>query len=117
MRVVSAESTELFVGPSDAPLQLVRVAVTGCTEPAPIRIHGDGLAGEAAARPGDDVIEVAVAVESPVVGERRTARVHTPDGPSLAFEFTVAEPARPTASSWCARIWRWRAASPSTSSC
>lgn len=92
MRVVSAESTELFVGPSDAPLQLVRVAVTGCTEPAPIRIHGDGLAGEAAARPGDDVIEVAVAVESPVVGERRTARVHTPDGPSLAFEFTVAEP-------------------------
>lgn len=92
MRVVSAESTELFVGPSDAPLQLVRVAVTGCTEPPPIRIHGDGLAGEAAARPGDDVIEVAVAVESPVVGERRTARVHTPDGPSLAFEFTVAEP-------------------------
>lgn len=79
MRVVSAESTELFVGPSDAPLQLVRVAVTGCTEPAPIRIHGDGLAGEAAARPGDDVIEVAVAVESPVVGERRTARVHTPE--------------------------------------
>lgn len=77
MRVVSAESTELFVGPSDAPLQLVRVAVTGCTEPAPIRIHGDGLAGEAAARPGDDVIEVAVAVESPVVGERRT-RGYTP---------------------------------------
>ncbi len=38
MRVVSAESTELFVGPPDAPVQLARVTVEGCT-----RAHSDSL--------------------------------------------------------------------------
>ena len=40
--VTSAESTDLFVGPTDAPLQLVRVVHTGGT--APIVVEGDGLA-------------------------------------------------------------------------
>lgn len=33
MEITSALSTELFVGPPEAPLQLVRVAVAGCAEP------------------------------------------------------------------------------------
>ena len=40
--VTSAESTDLFVGPTDAPLQLVRVVHTGGT--SPIVVEGDGLA-------------------------------------------------------------------------
>ncbi len=52
MQIISAQSTELFVGPPDAPLQLARVTVSGCAEPTPIRIDGDGLSGEAVARPG-----------------------------------------------------------------
>jgi hypothetical protein len=91
MRVISAESTELFVGPPDAPLQLTRVTVSGGTEPTLIRVDGDGLRGEARAGAGRDVIEVPVAVEHPVVGQRRAARVHVA-GRSTPFSFTVAEP-------------------------
>ena len=68
MRVTSAESTELFVGPADAPLQLVRVTVSGVTEPTTVRVDGDGLSGAAV---GQDVIEVPVAVEHPVIGQSR----------------------------------------------
>ena len=75
MQLISAESTELFVGPPDAPLQLARVTVSGVAEPTPIRIDGDGLSGEAVAAPGDEVVEVPVTVDQPVVGQRRAARV------------------------------------------
>jgi alpha-mannosidase len=91
MQLASAESTELFVGPPGVPLQLVRVGVTGCTEPTPVRIEGDGLTGNAVAGAGNEVLEVPVTVERPVVGQHRSARVHAGES-SLAFEFTVAEP-------------------------
>src|ERR1700757_1166899 len=91
MQVMSAESTELFVGPPDAPLQLARVTVSGGTEPTLIRVHGDGLRGEARADVGQDVIEVPVAVEPPVVGQRRAAQVHV-TGTTTPFAFIVAEP-------------------------
>jgi alpha-mannosidase len=91
MRVISADSTELFVGPPDAPLQVARVTVCDCTEPTTIRIDGDGLTGEAVANPGQEVLEVPVAVDHPVVGQRRTARVRA-GAADLPFEFTVAEP-------------------------
>lgn len=91
MQLVSAESTELFVGPSDLPLQLVRVAVDGVAELTPLRIDGDGLRGEAVAVTGDEVVEVPVAVDHPVVGQQRAARVEA-GGSNLAFDFTVAEP-------------------------
>ena len=42
LSVIAAESTGLFIGPADAPLQLVRVTVDGATEPTPIHIGGDG---------------------------------------------------------------------------
>ncbi|MBV9319078.1 MAG: alpha-mannosidase, partial [Mycobacterium sp.] len=90
MRVIGAESTELFVGPRDAPLQLARVYVE-CTEPTLVRVDGDGLAGEALAHPGDRRVEVPVTVDDPVAGGRRPARVHTA-GTITPFMFTVAEP-------------------------
>jgi hypothetical protein len=43
VHVISAEATELFVGPPDAPQQLVRVAYTGSAASMPIRVEGDGL--------------------------------------------------------------------------
>ena len=76
MRVISAQSSELFVGPEDAPLQLVRVTVEGCTKRTRLHIDGDGLRGEAVAEVGQEVVEVPVTVDRPVVGQRRTARVH-----------------------------------------
>ncbi len=91
MQVVSAESTELFVGPPDAPVQLARVAVAGCAEPTPVRVEGDGLRGEALAEAGQEAVEVPVVVSGPVVGERRAARAHA-GGTEAGFEFTVAEP-------------------------
>ncbi|MGV0048837.1 NEW3 domain-containing protein [Mycobacterium colombiense] len=91
MRITKAESTELFVGPPDAPLQLVRVTVSGCAEPAPIRIDGGGVRGRAVAEPGREVVEVAVRVDDAVVGQRRPALAHA-GGHRLPFEFTVAEP-------------------------
>jgi alpha-mannosidase len=92
MRVVSALSAELFVGPPGALLQLAHVTVTGCTRPTLLRIDGDGLGGEAVAEPGRDVVEVPVAVQRPVVGERRAARALADVGHGVPFEFTVAEP-------------------------
>src|ERR1700737_2377103 len=91
MQVISAESTELFVGPPGAPLQVARVTVSGGTEPMLVRVDGDGVSGETLARIGHDVVEVPVAVEHPVVGQRRAAQVHL-DGGKTPFAFTVAEP-------------------------
>src|SRR6201997_1259573 len=91
MRVISAESTELFVGPPDAPLQLARVTLAGVAGPTPVRIDGDGLTGEAVADIGDDLVEVPVTVDRPVVGRRRAARVHA-GRTGTPFEFIVAEP-------------------------
>jgi alpha-mannosidase len=91
MQVISAQSTELFVGPPNAPLQLARVLVTGCTEPTPVRVDGDGLSGEAVAEAGQEVVEVPVTVRRAVVGQRRAARVQA-GGAGTQFEFTVAEP-------------------------
>ena len=89
--VTSAESTDLFVGSPDAPLQLVRVAHSGGT--SPVSVEGDGLTTPEprSAGPGDGVVEVPVEVRDPVPGERRQARVLF-EGASTEFEFTVAEP-------------------------
>ncbi len=92
MQVVSAASTELFVGPPGAPLQLARVTVSGCTDETTIRIDGDGLNGKAVAEPGAEVVEVPVTVDHPIVGQRRSARVRAGALSSLSFEFSVAEP-------------------------
>ena len=61
--VTSAESTDLFVGPPDAPLQIVRVAHTGGT--SPIVVEGDGLATPEppSADPAGGVAEVPVEVQ------------------------------------------------------
>ena len=93
MRVTSAESTELFIGPADAPLQLLRVSYTDCTEPTPIRVEGGGLTTPAPplADPAAGVVDVPVAVDRPVAGQRRTARVVAGDA-DAPFVFTVAEP-------------------------
>jgi alpha-mannosidase len=89
VRVISAESTELFVGPSDAPLQLVRVTYRGGA--AQVRVEGDGLAGQAGVERGDGTVEVPVDVDRPVIGEQRDARVLAGDS-ETPFVFTVAEP-------------------------
>ncbi len=91
MHVISAESTELFTGPPDAPLQLVRVTHTGGA--AEVRVEGDGLTTPtpAIADAAAGTVEVPVAVSRPVVGEQRSARVLTGDA-RTPFVFTVAEP-------------------------
>ncbi|OMC43437.1 NEW3 domain-containing protein [Mycobacterium sp. IS-1264] len=91
MQVISAEPTELFVGPPDAPSQLVRVSLAGVAAPTRVRIDGDGLRGEAVADAGAEFVEVPVTVDRPVVGQRRAARVHA-GGAGTPFEFVVAEP-------------------------
>ena len=93
MHVTSAESTQLFVGPPDAPLQVVRVSYRDCREPTRIRVDGEGLSttDPAPADTGDGVVEVAVRVDRPVTGQRRAARV-VASRAETAFEFAVAEP-------------------------
>jgi alpha-mannosidase len=93
MQMVSACSTELFVGPPDAPVQLARITVTGVGKPTPIRVDGDGLTGKAVVQPGNEVVEVPVTVRRPVVGQRRAARARAGGtGAPFEFEFVVAEP-------------------------
>lgn len=87
MRILDVESTEKFVGPADAPTQLVRVDYRDADVATPLRIDGDGLAGAAVAEPGSGVIEVPVTVANPVPGQQRAAQVN-----GSRFTFTVAEP-------------------------
>jgi alpha-mannosidase len=91
MHVISAESIELFTGPPEAPLQLVRVTHTGGA--GEVRVEGDGLTTPTPAVADADagIVEVPVAVSRPVVGEQRSARVLTGDAPT-PFVFTVAQP-------------------------
>jgi alpha-mannosidase len=88
--VTSAESTDLFVGPPDVPLQVVRVTHTGGT--SQIVVEGDGLTtpGPPRADPAGGVAEVPVVVSHAIPGERRAARVLC-EGTSTDFEFVVAE--------------------------
>ena len=89
MHVTSAESTQLFTGPSQAPQQLVRVTYTDGA--GTVRIEGDGLTGRGKANPGAGNVEVPVMVTDPVPGQVRDARVVAGDS-ITGFAFTVAEP-------------------------
>jgi len=93
IEVFAAESTELFTGSTDEPLQIVRVSYRGCSTPTPVRVEGPGLQtiGESTAQPGGASLEVAVRVAGPVAEQRRRARAVA--GESVVdFDFTVAEP-------------------------
>ena len=93
MRVTSAESTELFTGPADHPLQVVRVSYRFCSNPTQVRVEGAGLqtVGDATAQPRGRTVDVSVRVANPVVGERRRAEVVV--GRHITeFDFVVAEP-------------------------
>jgi alpha-mannosidase len=89
VQLTSAESTDLFVGAADDPLQVVRIRFTG--DPVDIRIDGDGLQVSGPPVVDDGVIELPVRVADAVTGERRAARA-VAGGAELEFEFEVAEP-------------------------
>ena len=84
-------STELFVGPADEPLQIVRVDYTGCTQDTEVRVTGDGLSGQAVAEPGDGWVEIPVVVQAAQPGQVHAAQLEI-DGANTPFEFVVAEP-------------------------
>ncbi len=89
--VRAVDSTELFVGPPHAPLQIVRVDYGDAAQPARILIEGDGLPGAADVAPGVGTVEVAVTVTDPRPGRRRAAAV-VADDRRTDFAFTDAEP-------------------------
>jgi alpha-mannosidase len=59
MHVTSVESTELFTGPPDEPLQVVRVSYRFCSKATPVRVDGPGLqtVGEVIASPRGRAVE------------------------------------------------------------
>ncbi|WP_406427059.1 NEW3 domain-containing protein [Streptomyces sp. NBC_00147] len=87
MRIIGVEPTELFVGPADHPLQVVRVELS---EPAPVVVTGPGAHGEGAAGEPGQPVEIGVrcdAAPGTVVPLTVTA------GDQVAHvELTVAEP-------------------------
>ncbi|MUL77416.1 NEW3 domain-containing protein [Mycolicibacterium sp. CBMA 226] len=91
MQVTAVVSTELFVGPADEPLQIVRVDYTGCAEATEVSVAGDGLRGQAVVPAGDGTVEIPVAVAAPVPGQIRAAHLEIA-AEQTAFEFVVAEP-------------------------
>jgi alpha-mannosidase len=94
MGVVTVESTELFVGSVEAPLQVVRVSweavgtarvyVDGerVSTPAPVEVTADGHVG----------VEVGVDTHGAAPGTRLPARVVIDGLGETAFELVVAEP-------------------------
>lgn len=93
MRVTHAESTDLFVGEPDAPLQLVRVQYDDAAAQTEVWVEGEALTTPVPATTvvGNGVIEVPVLVERAVVGQQRPAAVLTA-AERVPFEFTVEEP-------------------------
>jgi len=93
MHVTSAESTELFTGPAEEPLQVVRVSYRMCTKPTQVIVDGPGLetVGDVLATPRGRAVEVPVRVTEAVIGETRAARVSA-GRTSAPFDFVVAEP-------------------------
>ncbi|MFC4854969.1 NEW3 domain-containing protein [Actinophytocola glycyrrhizae] len=94
MGVVSVESTELFVGSVEAPLQVVRVSWgaagtarvyvegRGLSTPAPVEVSAEGHVG----------VEVGVDTHGAAPGTRIPARVVVEGTGETAFELVVAEP-------------------------
>ncbi|HEY3263356.1 MAG TPA: NEW3 domain-containing protein [Pseudonocardiaceae bacterium] len=101
LQLISAESTELFVGRREAPLQVVRIRYTGGQEPTGVRVEArDGRDGHAVQTPepvraepapGEGVLEVPVATPGATPGQRIPAAV-VAGRARLNFELTVAEP-------------------------
>lgn len=100
LQLVGVEPTELFVGPPDAPLQVVRVTYTGGREPVPLRIEGQGdhrdrvrtpapvLVGPVA---GEVTVEVAVSTPDAAPGQTLAARA-VAGRSRRKFDLTIAEP-------------------------
>ncbi|BBY28235.1 NEW3 domain-containing protein [Mycolicibacterium sediminis] len=88
---ISAESTELFVGPETALRQVVRVRVPGGVDVSGMVLEGDGLEVSGDVVTGAGVLEVPVRVTDPTPGRTRPARV-TVDGRVAEFPFFDAEP-------------------------
>jgi len=93
--VISAESTDLFVGPRGAPLQLVRVTYTGGLEPTPVRIVGPDVHTPhppiAEPAPGERSVEVAVAIQNAGPGRTVPARLEAAET-RMDLQLKVAEP-------------------------
>ena len=88
--MLTAESTELFTGPADAPHQIVRVAYPGALGASSVDVTGTGLR-TVGATPGDGFVEVAVEVTDPQPGRRRDATATVGDD-AVDFTFVDAEP-------------------------
>ncbi|MFD4691617.1 NEW3 domain-containing protein [Streptomyces sp. NPDC058463] len=82
MRIVEVESTDLFVGSADDPLQVVRVTLS---EPGRVVITGPGVHGEGSAG------EIGVRCEAAVPGTVVPITVRAGDA-RVEAELTVAEP-------------------------
>ncbi|WKX13402.1 NEW3 domain-containing protein [Streptomyces sp. NL15-2K] len=99
MRVTSVESTELFVGTTAQPRQVVAVELSHTPgRTVRLTVEGPGLAGQTQATAADDGTvraEIPVTADGLTPGESREITVTAADGDRLAHhtaEFTVAEP-------------------------
>ncbi|MGW2543570.1 hypothetical protein ACWC5I_22500, partial [Kitasatospora sp. NPDC001574] len=68
--ITAVESTDLFVGPEEAPRQLLRVTLDG--PPARIAVTGPGVRGEAS---GTGLVEVPLEITGAAVGARLAVEV------------------------------------------
>ncbi|MDH6124989.1 NEW3 domain-containing protein [Kitasatospora sp. GP82] len=84
--ITAVENTDLFVGPEDAPRQVLRVTLDG--PPARVTVAGPGVSGEAA---GTGRLDVPLTIADPVVGARLPVTVSA-EGASVRAEVLVAEP-------------------------
>ncbi|MFE7160443.1 NEW3 domain-containing protein [Streptomyces sp. NPDC057636] len=87
MRIIGVEPTDLFVGPADDPLQVVRVELS---EPAPVVVTGPGAQGEGAAGEPGRPVEIGVRCDA-APGTAVPLTVTAGDQVAHA-ELTVAEP-------------------------
>ncbi|MGI5458895.1 NEW3 domain-containing protein [Streptomyces sp. CA-249302] len=99
MRVISAESTELFVGTAERPLQVVAAEIEHLPgRTVLLTAEGPGVTGDTVVTTGDDGTvraEIPVGVEGLAPGDRRQVTLTAVDGDQVTrhtLDFTADEP-------------------------
>ncbi|MGW5680684.1 glycoside hydrolase family 38 N-terminal domain-containing protein [Nonomuraea sp. NPDC003754] len=92
VRLLTAESTDLFVGREAQPYQVLRVTAEQGEHDADLEVRGDGVAGRAVVPAGEGTVVVEVPLEVNAEPGTVLPCVVTSAGDELAAQVTVEEP-------------------------
>ncbi|MFC5815573.1 glycoside hydrolase family 38 C-terminal domain-containing protein [Nonomuraea harbinensis] len=92
VRLLSAEPTDLFVGPADRPRQVLKVTVARDGREAALEVRGDGVRGHATVPAGDGPVTLEVPLDAETPPGAVVPCVVTLEGETLDVTVTAESP-------------------------